>query len=177
MTRYHPALVALHWIMAIMIIVALIFGRFALAPLDNADPQKLEGLTAHMTIGVTVGLLLILRLVVRVKSEKPPHAQTGNALLDMVGVATHWLLYTLVAGMVLSGLGTAIVNGLFPIVFGGSGDAIPANMIETAPRLAHGTISMLLMALVALHIAAAIYHLFILRDSLFRRMWFGNRRG
>lgn len=177
MTRYHPALVALHWIMAIMIIVALVFGRFALAPLDNADPQKLEGLTAHMTIGMTVGVLLIIRLLTRMKSQKPPQAQTGNPVLDVVGVASHWSLYLLAAGMVLSGIGTALVNGLYPIVFGGSGAAIPETMAGTAPRLAHGLISLLLSALVLLHIAAALYHQFVLGDGLFRRMWFGNRRG
>lgn len=31
-TRYHPVLVALHWLLAVMIVLALVFGTFALAP-------------------------------------------------------------------------------------------------------------------------------------------------
>jgi len=176
MTRYHPILVALHWLMAIMILMALFFGKFALAPIDNADPAKIEGFSGHMTIGITVGVLLIVRLIVRFASTKPPHAATGNAMLDRIGAVTHWVLYILVALMVISGLGTAVLNGLFPIVFGGSGDPVPADMSETAPRMAHGAVAALLFLLVALHVAAALYHQFILRDGLFRRVWFGRRK-
>ena len=175
MTRYHPLLVALHWIMALMILMALFFGKVLLAPMPNDDPAKVEGLTGHMSIGIIVGVLLVIRLVVRVMSDKPPHAQTGTAILDKIGVATHWVLYGLAGLMVMSGLGTAFAAGLFPIVFGGSGDPIPANLQEFAPRIAHGIVSTLLLLLVALHIAAALYHQFILKDGLFRRMWFGKR--
>ena len=176
MTKYHPVLVALHWIMAIMILMGLFFGKFVLTSMDNVDPEKAQALGGHMTIGLIIGALLVVRLVVRFYSEKPPHAQTGNALLDRIGAATHWVLYILVALMVLSGLGTAFGGGLFPIVFGGSGDAIPADLMELAPRIAHGLVSNLLIALVLLHIAAALYHQFILRDGLFKRMWFGKRK-
>ena len=176
MTRYHPALVTLHWLMAIMILMGLFFGKFVLANMDNADPEKAQGLGGHMTIGLVVGALLIVRLIVRFVSEKPPHAETGNAILDRIGAATHWVLYLLVALMVLSGLGTAFSAGLFPIAFGGSGDPIPGNLSDLAPRAAHGLVSNLLILLLLLHIAAALYHQFFLRDGLFRRMWFGKRK-
>ena len=175
MTRYHPLLVALHWLMAIMILMALVFGKFALAPLDNADPQKIEGLTGHMSIGLMIGALLALRLLTRLLSQNPPHAETGTAILDRIGAATHWLFYLLIAMMVGSGIGTALSGGLFPIVFQGSGAPLPANLSELPPRLAHGAISNLLILLIALHFAAALYHQFILRDGLLRRMWFGKR--
>jgi len=42
-------------------------------------------------------------------------------------------------------------------------------------RSVHYVISRMLMALIALHAAAAIYHTFVLRDGLLRRMWFGKR--
>ncbi|WP_421853165.1 cytochrome b [Oricola sp.] len=176
MTRYHPALVALHWVMAIMILMGLFFGKFVLTAMDNADPEKVQGLGGHMTIGLLVGVLLVARLIVRFASEKPPHAETGHAVLDRLGAATHWVLYSLVALMVLSGLGTALGGGLFPIVFGGSGDPIPADLNDLAPRMAHGLVSNLLILLLLLHVAAALYHQFFLRDGLFGRMWFGKRK-
>ncbi len=175
MTAYHPLLVALHWIMAVMVVVSLFFGKVLLSTMSNADPQKLQGLAGHMTVGLALGTLLLLRLAVRFGSAKPPHAETGNAFLDKVGIATHWILYLLIGLMVLSGLGTALSGGLFPIVFGGSGEPLPASLSTLAPRRAHGLISNLLVLLVLLHTCAALYHQFYLRDGLFRRMWFGNR--
>ena len=176
MTRYHPLLVALHWIMAILILMALAFGKLLLASMPNDDPGKVEGLAGHMTIGMIIGALLIVRLIVRFASEKPPHAKTGSSALDRIGTATHWILYALAALMVASGLGTALSAGLFPIVFEGSGDPLPSTFSDLAPRIVHGLVSTLMVLLVALHIVAALYHQFVLKDGLFRRMWFGRRR-
>ncbi|MEO0931222.1 MAG: cytochrome b/b6 domain-containing protein [Pseudomonadota bacterium] len=41
--------------------------------------------------------------------------------------------------------------------------------------MAHGFIALLLVALIVLHIAAALYHQVVLKDGLMRRMWFGRR--
>ena len=175
MTRYHPLLVALHWLMALMILLGLVFGRFVLAPMNNDNPAKVEGLGGHMTIGLLVGVLLVVRLISRFASEQPPQADTGNAVLNRIGTATHWVLYLLVALMVLSGVNMAFSAGLFPIVFGGSGSPIPANLSDLAPRFVHGLVSNLLILLLLLHVAAALYHQFFLHDGLFGRMWFGRR--
>lgn len=129
-----------------------------------------------MAVGMAIGVLLILRLVTRLRNTHPPHAETGNDLLDRLGRWTHWAFYLLIAGMVLSGLATALGLGLFPIVYGGAADTLPAELATFAPRVAHGIVSKLLAALIALHIAAALYHQFILKDGLLRRMWFGKRR-
>ncbi|MEO0343955.1 MAG: cytochrome b/b6 domain-containing protein [Pseudomonadota bacterium] len=174
MTKYHPALVALHWIMAIMILMGLFFGKVVLSAMDNADPEKAQGLAGHMIIGILVGVLLIVRLIFRFATEKPPHAKTGYNFLDQVGAATHWILYILVGLMVASGLGTALTGGLFAISFGGSGDPIPAGLNNLVPRIMHGLAANLLILILALHIAAALYHQFFLKDGLFRRMWFGK---
>ena len=175
MQRYHPLLVALHWLMALMIIMALAAGGLVLANMPPDSPDKVQGLAGHMTVGMAIGVLLLVRLLTRLRSTPPPHAQTGNDLLDRLGRWTHWGFYLLIAGMVLSGLTTAMGLSLFPIVFGGTEDALPAELATFAPRIAHGIISKLLAALIALHIAAAVYHQFILKDGLLRRMWFGKR--
>ena len=95
---------------------------------------------------------------------------------DRVGTATHWLFYLLIAAMVLSGIGTALSYGLFPIVYGGSGDPLPPEFVHEGPRAVHGIVSSLLGVLVILHILAAFYHQLFLKDGLFRRMGFGARR-
>lgn len=175
MQRYHPFLVALHWLMALMILMALAAGGLLLASMPPDSPDKVQGLGGHMFFGIAIGVLLVLRFLIRVRSTHPPHATTGNDLLDRFGRWTHWGFYLLIAGMVLTGLTTAFGLGLFEIVYGGAADTLPAELATFAPRVAHGFIALILIALIALHIAAAIYHQFILKDGLLRRMWFGRR--
>lgn len=175
MQRYHPLLVALHWVMALMILVALAAGGLVLANMQPDSPDKVAGLGGHMIFGMAIGVLLILRLVTRIRNSHPPHAQTGNALLDRIGRWTHRGFYALVAGMVLTGLATALGAGLFPIVYGGAADTLPPELAAMPTRVAHGMIATVLVALIALHIAAAIYHQVVLKDGLMRRMWFGKR--
>ncbi|MEO0498687.1 MAG: cytochrome b/b6 domain-containing protein [Pseudomonadota bacterium] len=175
MQKYHPLLAALHWLMALMILMALAAGGLLLANMPPDSPDKVQGLAGHMVVGMAIGVLLILRLLTRLRSTHPPDAKTGNDLLDRLGRWTHWGFYLLIAGMVLSGLTTALGLGLFPIVYGGTSETLPPEFATFAPRVAHGIVSKLLAALIALHIAAALYHQFVLKDGLLRRMWFGKR--
>lgn len=175
MTRYHPLLVVLHWLLAAMIIGGLIIGGQILAKMPNVDPGKIFALRVHMGAGAVILVLMLVRLVTRFVSSKPPHATTGNAMLDRVGVWTHWALYGLVLLVIASGIGISAFAGLPDIVFFGSSAPLPETFDDLAPRAAHGILTKLLAALIALHIAAALYHQFGKRDGLFGRMWFGKR--
>lgn len=175
MKRYHPLLVALHWIVAIMIFMALVVGGPMMADMEPDDPQKLGGLGGHMIWGMTVGVLMIVRLITRKRSSKPPNADAGNALLNRGAQAAHWGLYILVFGMVASGLGTALSAGLFEIAYGGKGLPFPADIDQYAARIVHGLIATLMLLLILAHIAGWAYHQFFLRDKLISRMWFGKR--
>jgi cytochrome b561 len=174
MSRYHPALVILHWLMALMMIMALMGGMFALVPLPNDDADKIGALAGHMSFGLVIGGLLLLRFGLRLGTRHPPKASTGNALLDRIGQATHLVFYVLILGMVMSGMAMAQSYGLFDIVFSGSGDPLPP-VFDSPARAAHGAIATALMVLIVLHVAAAIYHQAMLKDRLLGRMWFGRR--
>lgn len=175
MKRYHPLLVSLHWVMAFMIFMALVVGGPMMADMAATDPEKMFGLMGHMAWGVVVGLLLIIRLVTKLRSKKPPRADAGNALLNSGAQAAHWGLYLLILGMVISGLVTAINADLFGITFGGNGLPIPDDLMQYGSRIAHGIIANVLLALIVLHVFGWAYHQFVLRDKLFSRMWFGKR--
>lgn len=175
MKRYHPLLVALHWLLAVMIIVALVMGGNVLAALPNDDPDKMFSLRAHMSIGVIIGTLMIARLVTRLRSAHPPKADTGSTALNFAGRAAHWTLYALVLMMVASGLGISIGAGLPDIVFFSSGAPLPETFDDMAPRAAHGILSKLLALTILAHIAGWAYHQFKLKDGLLSRMWFGSR--
>lgn len=175
MKRYHPLLVALHWIIAIMILMALLLGGPALAEMPSTHPDKLFSITGHMIWGMVIGVLLIIRFIVRVKSKKPPKADSGNKLLNMGAQAAHWGLYILVIAMVGSGLGTAISADLFGITFGANGAPLPEDLMQYDARVAHGIIANIILALIAMHVIGWAFHQFILRDNLISRMWFGKR--
>jgi cytochrome b561 len=173
-TRYHPALVALHWLLALLLIVALGMGTFALATVPNSSPDKISALQGHMIAGGLILLLTLTRLVVRLKTSHPAPASTGNALLDRLAPLTHWALYGLVLVMAGSGVAMSVLAGLPGIVFGGVG-SLPVNFDALPPRAVHGIVAKLLMLAIGMHIAAALYHQFVRRDSLLHRMWFGPR--
>lgn len=175
MSRYHPLLVALHWLLAVLIIIGLIMGHFALAETPNSDPGKLFALRAHMSVGIAILALILIRLGVRFATSRPPHAETGNALLDRAGGWAHAGLYLLVVAICGSGLALAYQAGLPGIVFGGSGAPMPADFSEYAPRAAHGIISRLLALLILAHVVGFAFHQFVRKDRLFVRMWFGDR--
>ncbi len=175
MIRYHPALVTLHWLLAILIVLGLVMGGLFLSKIPNDDPVKLFGLRGHMTLGIAILVLMLIRLVIRLRSARPPHADAGNPLLNTVAVVVHWSLYLTVIAMAVSGVALSISAGLPAIVFGGSGEPLPVSFFEFPPRMVHGILANLLTILILAHIAGFLYHQFIRRDGLFRRMWFGDR--
>lgn len=175
MSRYHPALVALHWLLALLIIAALIAGSTLLATTPNSDPAKLTSLAMHMSLGIGILVLMIIRLIVRLATRKPPHADIGNALLNKAAILAHWALYLVVLAMCASGIGISISAGLPDIVFGGSGAPLPANFDDLLPRAAHGVLSVILGVLIIGHLLAGLFHQLVRKDRLFSRMWFGSR--
>lgn len=63
--RYHPALVALHWLLAALIVFSLMKGTFSLKEIPNASPDKLFALRGHMVLGVAILVLMAARFAVR----------------------------------------------------------------------------------------------------------------
>ncbi len=173
-SRYHPLLVALHWVLALLIIAALALGALVMVKIPNADPMKIEALRSHMSGGVLILILMLVRLFVRMRTRHPAPATAGNPLLDRIAWLSHRMFYVAVLGMAGSGLVMALQARLFGIVFGGHG-SLPPDFWVFSLRAVHYAFSRLLMALIAFHVAAALFHTLVLRDGLLRRMFFGRR--
>jgi len=174
-SRYHPVLVGLHWFLAVFIVLALALGMFALTAIPNSSPHKIEALRAHMIGAGIILTLMVLRLAIRLRSARPEPATTGNPVLDRIAKISHVAFYGLVAGMIVTGLATAVLADLPAIVFGGSGAPLPQSFTVFPTRVVHGVIAKVFLGLIAVHATAALYHQFILRDGLIKRMWFGRR--
>jgi cytochrome b561 len=122
--RYHPALVTLHWLIALLIFVAAFFA------LGTGGEQRGRGglavagfpvLGVHMILGITVLVLLAVRLLIRLRSRHPDWATAGNALLDRIGVFTHWALYFSTFAITITGLILALQTNRLSRVLSPSG--------------------------------------------------------
>lgn len=171
--RYHPAHVVLHWLMFLLVVMMLGVGKFVLPGVSADDPQKAFMLQTHAYIGGSIAVLLVIRLILRFAVKIPAPANAGNVFLNFVAKAVHFLLYLLLIGMAVSGLGIFQLADL-PSVFAGEA-SYPQDFFAYPPRIGHGLISTVLLLLILLHIGAAFYHQFILKDNLLSRMWFGKR--
>ena len=172
--RFHPILVLLHWGLAAFIAAALILGALKMAPMPNTNPMKADALRAHMSGGLVILVLMLLRLVVRHATRHPPRASTGSGALDRLARISHSALYALVIAMTLSGLAMALQTGVLRLVVGGH-PPIPPDFWAFKIRGIHYLISRLLIALITLHVMGALFHTFILKDGLLGRMALGRR--
>ena len=171
MKRYHPLLVSLHWLLAVLILFSLFAGSIILADMPNDNPDKIAILKVHIISGLVILVLMLLRLFVRIKTGKPVAIDTG----DKTGKYSHIFIYVLVFLIVGSGLGIAILAGLSDIVFFGSGEALPETFDDLPPRIAHGVLTKILIVTIALHFLATMWHQFIRKENVLSRMWFGRR--
>ena len=166
--RYHPLLVAFHWLIALLVFAALAAGFF-LKGLPN-ESAKLAPLSIHMTIGQLILFLMIARLVTRFVTKKPAPADTGNPLLNKAAGLVHALLYVAVIAMAIAGMGTVAQAGLNQ-----PGASLPQDFFAFPARYGHGYLAIILLVLIAGHVGAWAFHQFIRKDNLFSRMWFGKR--
>jgi cytochrome b561 len=127
-----------------------------------------------MFAGTLVLVLMVIRLLFRRASKLPERATAHNGHLDRLAWLSHRLLYILVISQALSGLYMAVQAGLPDTLIMGRG-MLPADFWIFPVRSVHYALSRLLMATITLHIIGALYHTFILKDGLLRRMTFGRR--
>lgn len=169
--RYHPVHVVLHWLIAVFVLFFLIMGSFVMSPMPNSEELPL--LQMHSAFGPILGVLIVIRLGSRFFLKRPAPADAGHPLLNFASKAVHFLLYTGVFLMLFSGANLSQAYGLMDILSGNG--SMPEDLFVYPQRSLHGTVGYVMLALVALHFGAAMYHQFIRKDNLLGRMWFGKR--
>jgi cytochrome b561 len=170
--RYHPLLVGLHWVIALMAAASLMGGLTMLQATPNGDPMKQVYLQGHMLGGMVLGALMIVRLVTRLSTAKPGPA--GGRAQHLVAQGVHWAIYLLLFAMVATGLGMAALAGLWPILGGGT-VVLPADFAALPPHGGHELFARVLIGLILLHVLAAVWH-GVAGEGIWGRMWFGRRR-
>lgn len=177
--RYPSAIIILHWVMALAIIAMLASG---LLMTDLADKTwQFQLYQWHKSLGVLVLLAVAARLGLRLLTKLPAVPDLFKPWEKLAAKAGHWALYALMVAMPLSGwaMVSASVYGLPTIVFGWFEWPHLPNLtgITGLNELAedvHGALAWVLMALIALHIGAAIKHYWCDKTNLLRRLWWGR---
>jgi cytochrome b561 len=167
--RYHPLLVFLHWLIALLVFAALAAGIF-LKGLSNT-PSKWVPLDIHMTLGTLIMFLMIARLFTRYMTQRPAAVDSGSPLLNTLAGLVHALLYVTVIAMAIAGMGIASQAGLNT-----PGASLPVDFFAFPARYGHKYIAIFLMVLISTHVLAWAYHQFIKKDHLMSRMSFGKRK-
>ena len=167
--RYHGAAMALHWLLAALLVFQFALG---LRLEDVAGAQKFTAYQFHKSIGITILLLSLARLALRLALPRP--AQVGEGLQKLAGRLTHWAFYGVMLLVPLSGwiiVSTAklkVPTLLYGLV-AWPNLPLPAALNDPA-ELAHTALAWSLPALIVLHVAAVIYHL-RQRDTVPARMF------
>jgi cytochrome b561 len=166
----------LHWTIAVMVIGLAIVG-VTMDELPNS-PTKLQVYALHKSTGLTVLVLVLVRLAWRVIDPRPPYPATMPQWQRKLSSLTHGLLYVLMFGMPISGwLYNSAANvplrwfGLFqvPALSG------PDRELKQLANQLHETGFYLLGMLFALHVGAALLHHYRYRDATLVRMLPGRR--
>ncbi len=174
-TRYHPALIILHWLLALAIVLAFAFGSFVLDDMDNANIQKPGLLKLHITLGALILVFTFVRLAVRARSTKPAPLVTGKPAMDRLAVGIHHLLYTLTVLTALGGLALAYSADLFNVLYQHTG-SLPKDFEGYTSHEIHGLLAFALLGVAGLHLAGALQHQLILKDGILSRMSLREKR-
>ena len=169
--RYGTVAVAIHWLSALLVLGLLISGLTAAGMADQA--AKASILRIHAVVGSTVLVLTLARVAWWLFADRRPTDPAGMPRLQgRAAHAVHLLFYVALIGMAASGIGMLILSGAASILFGGAPGPLP-DFLQYPPRIAHGFGAFFLVALIVAHLAAALYHQFVMRDRLLARMGIG----
>ena len=173
--RYDPVAVTLHWVIALCIITMIPLGFFMG---DLPIAVRFSAYALHKSIGITVLSLSIFRLIWRLMNPPPALPTSMKPWECFLAKSTYWLFYFLILAMPLSGWLMVSASPKYPTVFFWVGEVpflpmpewIDAKATQALFKQYHGLLAYGALALIVLHIGAALKHHFITRDTVLTRM-------
>ena len=160
--RYKSIVVWIHWITALLVVTQVVVG-FAFAEFLPKGPERTEMFAWHKTIGATILILALVRLAVRLLNPPPPYPTDFPRWERFLAVWNHRIFYFMLIALPITGLlavsGRA-EGGLVPLKFGLALPAIPGIAPENGFGDVHEVLVFTTLALVVLHVGAALYNQF-----------------
>ncbi len=168
--RYGLIAILLHWLMAILLIGLLILGLYMTSLPISHEKLKLYGW--HKEYGLLALFLVIFRLAWRLTNLVPV---LTLPLWEIIAARTvHWLFYVFMFAMPITGWLLTSAAGLPPSFFGlfvlpvlvSQNDQLMKLFQEIHSYLGYG-----LIALICMHVSAALKHYFINKDDILQRIF------
>ncbi|WP_092485603.1 cytochrome b [Candidatus Ichthyocystis hellenicum] len=167
--KYHPLSVFLHWLIALLVVCTGTLGVFG-ARIVSQKSCIATIFMVHKTIGISIFILALIRLLVRISYEMTPARVTKLELL--LSRAGHILMYFLLFALPISGYTVSNANGHTVLFFG---IALP-NIVSSNRDIAtiaedfHMVAAYSFFTTFSIHALMAFKHLLFDHVNLFRRM-------
>ena len=165
--RFGVVAQALHWATAVLVAFSWMLGQ--------AGDDVAAILSAHMFAGLAVFVVLALRLIWRLVDPPPTPEATGlGAWADRAARIVHYVLLALLVLAPAVGIAYQFARGEALPLFGFAEISSPIVVSREAARSvkeAHEFFANALLMVALLHAAAALFHHWVLRDRVLKRMW------
>jgi cytochrome b561 len=159
-----------HWLIVALLLVQYPLGW--LMPDIHGGMKPGEAMTLHISIGIVMLTLIVLRFAWRLTHPVAPESSLP-AWQRVSSEAVHWLLYALVLATTITGWLFASFRGwsvslffLAPMPMLSSGNPAAVKMMDGW----HQAMEWSLLVVIGLHVATALIHLFVYRDRVMQRM-------
>jgi len=170
-SRYDRTARLLHWAIAALLLAQCAFGYW-MGDVQRNTPDRAYIINLHKSVGMVIGVLILLRLYWRLRHAPPAMLSTLAQWQQKLAGATHHALYLCMALVPLSGYlasnfskhGVKFFNTLTLAPWGSDDKAIYGVFNQT-----HKTAAFVLLAVAVVHVAAAVWHA-LQRDGVFERM-------
>lgn len=184
--RYGAVAMAFHWLIAALVLVNVGLG-LSFDSFQRGSAERLQIVLIHKSIGLTVLVLSVLRLVWRLLHRAPPLPAGMNPVLKVAAHTSHVLLYFFIIALPLTGWAMVSASSLGqPTHWFGLFDWPNLSFLANLPREqrapyrelfddTHVFLAWSAITLVVIHVLAALYHHFIRRDDVLRRMLPGTK--
>ena len=171
--------ITLHWLIAIGIIGQIALGLWMIEIPKYPVGVRAAWFNLHKSIGLTIGLLVIVRIAWRLAHSPPALPATMPRWQVRLARVNHALLYFCMITMPLAGYLGSTFSG-YPIRYWGvtlPGWGWKDDALKDFFSQVHLVTAIVFILLISLHVLAALKHLVIERDGVFSRMWRGRSRG
>jgi len=171
--KYNSLLIFLHWLTLLFII-----GSYATMLIGDSysdeSPEHAMLMSRHFSLGFSILLLVIIRIIIRITTKTPPIIPAPSKLQHQLATLMHFALYIFMVAMpilgwlILSAHGKSLPFwGLsIPPIIGENKDLghLVHELHETGANIGY--------ALIGLHAVAGLFHHYKIRDNTLRRMSF-----
>jgi cytochrome b561 len=175
--RYTRTARVLHWLIAVCVFAQIALGAWMIGIPKSPPGVRAYWFNVHKSIGITLGLLILLRVLWRIAHRPPALPGTIPAWQRTAAKVSHFALYACMIVMPVSGyLGSSFTK--YPIKY--FGYTLPhwgwdAPALKELCSQVHFITVIVFVTLIAVHMTAALKHWLVDRDGVFQRMWLAPR--